>query len=1548
MDLRLLDGPLDNILKVLASIQTYSHKCNNIFEALGSNPLMFFRKLHCIFGRCWNTEEATTENCQVDALLSVLDFIHEILPLMTEDDVLLCLDPILSDMIRCLVIQQARKIVEVLFVDIIKCDEIVSKVHAECQNIILNTNDNNMIVAINGLFHILFPVQKIDSKSSQPKSRKFPTTTVIFQPENLLGEKPPNSSGNMPNFIVMGRSHILSTKSVNEQGNFLSSLKKSPRGSISSVISTPRILDISFLPRSICEQWLLSTHPNELSLIIDEVYDIYALMDANQRKRAKSDLPQFIKQIESSLCKESSNLTISCLSLLDFVFQDYSDEFIPELYILFPRLENCIMDFNIEVRKSALKLTYSMISRFRYNIVERFLLSVLDIDTNIENALKMSSIALLYACIHEKHDDLNTAIPTNSHAYSKHYTEGEDPEGAIQISQAAFIVKLFNLVIFQILPSQNYSLEGDEYEYHQLDNNYSTGTGSSTVQLAVDILAVLLNVLYPKEVNKSDLSHAYQSIFSNYLIGDISLSDSLSNLKQETRDEIFRRAQIVYFPALMNDQMLFPILDSAIRARHVPVHVSGLLPFHNENSLAIEISTKKSWSDNGDNADVDVKSTAADTGTPSDSPWHSSMPMTPVLILAPVVITFDHSKLSNLKKGRLRAHSAHGSKNEVSHELRSEVNERQLPNTSTGVRSNNVNIRDPFSEELLISSNRNSNSVRFEKLSINTDIPDIVLQSSIGIGEHIPTPTQPTGQVSRRASQAKTFGLRHRQRLAPNYNTVVSDDTEDSSINLTCSDAANICDQESLHSNAKNTKSVTNFHFNDIHSISPRFPVHNTATQEDIRNFAHVDHQEQITPSVVRKFSFSNVRSDSQDIFDVQNKQQQINLESQAPKYSSRTRMNRLDKRVHPNENIDDSQVLDDQPTTGTGTAIPLIHDHVMHETGAAKPEAFEYLSSDDIHPSANPVKELSKASIGLEKNEWPEIFQTLNSIRRIGLHHQQVLISSGTLHSIILGLMKQIDNLRSVVAKNAILALGDLFQGLGKLMDGEILTTIPNLVKRFGDSSGFLGESAEMALHQMIENVSSPRALAGLLVGIDHRTTAVRGKVSSLISYLLFLKADEIRGTKECDSIKLKLSKILSDQSPECRANAREIVRLLINRNLLSRSELEQQISPDVIQKALKEASGSFGSDMLGGINKVGVASSSGVNTGSKRNSTAQLKGSRLKSDSEDFNHDNITNQKSLEEEHEYNRRFKSSDEFEDMKKSLPQVNRPSKLTSVAKPEPRLLQINTAHGDAEGALDIHSILSVGKANSSTPSRAKVSAAKRMLESVEELQGLQALLIKVGDAPWMEKKQALTQLTSIIITYAYVLREAGKLESCVDNLFGRLEDGSVKVILHALTCIEKISYEAPAALLNSQFIVIPAMVSLVCSSNKQIATAGNVLLENIISLYPVYHVAQQLSTMATFEKDRVRSISFRLLSHGMKNYFGDGNEGMSPSGVVKKSIFPAILSTLSSATTKPDIRAAAIECLKSLYHAGGEFARDILLWIDDKKQLNEIKRILNV
>jgi hypothetical protein len=95
-------------------------------------------------------------------------------------------------------------------------------------------------------------------------------------------------------------------------------------------------------------------------------------------------------------------------------------------------------------------------------------------------------------------------------------------------------------------------------------------------------------------------------------------------------------------------------------------------------------------------------------------------------------------------------------------------------------------------------------------------------------------------------------------------------------------------------------------------------------------------------------------------------------------------------------------------------------------------------------------LAELARTLTSLGKDDWPEIFHTLNSVRRLALHHSALV--EGSAHEIVTAVLKQAENLRSQVAKNALLTVGDLWRGLGRALDAELPLVAPLLIKKYAD----------------------------------------------------------------------------------------------------------------------------------------------------------------------------------------------------------------------------------------------------------------------------------------------------------------------------------------------------------------------------------------------------------------------------------------------------------------------------------------------------------------
>ena len=172
--------------------------------------------------------------------------------------------------------------------------------------------------------------------------------------------------------------------------------------------------------------------------------------------------------------------------------------------------------------------------------------------------------------------------------------------------------------------------------------------------------------------------------------------------------------------------------------------------------------------------------------------------------------------------------------------------------------------------------------------------------------------------------------------------------------------------------------------------------------------------------------------------------------------------------------------------------------------------------------------------------------------------------------------------------------------------------------------------------------------------------------------------------------------------------------------------------------------------------------------------------------------------------------------------------------------------------------------------------RGNTAAAKRVIESDSELQALPELFLVVqGLGPqsvdWNARLDALTRITDAVTGNWEVLRNAGILDNCLDRLLERLEDGSLKVVQHALVCLQRVREEAPVAINSSQaaqVALIPALVGASASTNRQISVFASSQLSSHLSspTVPVTAAVTQLCAAAIHEKDRLRCAAFRSIT----------------------------------------------------------------------------------
>jgi hypothetical protein len=133
--------------------------------------------------------------------------------------------------------------------------------------------------------------------------------------------------------------------------------------------------------------------------------------------------------------------------------------------------------------------------------------------------------------------------------------------------------------------------------------------------------------------------------------------------------------------------------------------------------------------------------------------------------------------------------------------------------------------------------------------------------------------------------------------------------------------------------------------------------------------------------------------------------------------------------------------------------------------------------------PFKNPDAALREAMNNLAQDEdWEKKCHGMNTIRRLTVYHEDIVVTN--IHPIILALVQEVKNLRSQVARFALLTFGDMFINLKKFMDVDLDLTVKNILQKNGESNDFIRADVDKCLDKMVNNVTVTKAMIALLSG--------------------------------------------------------------------------------------------------------------------------------------------------------------------------------------------------------------------------------------------------------------------------------------------------------------------------------------------------------------------------------------------------------------------------------------------------------------------------------
>ena len=1436
----------------------------DVLQCLATSPILgdvlvapekFFKQMRAVFAQC----EAEDH---LDGYVVLLEIINNTFPTMDVKQKKQNLTILIPEIIRCLSVDGEVHELSFNLLKLLWADGVSHGfVRPEFDATILNSNDKRLIDYIKSI------MSSGDAKAADGDRRTSRSKDVAGSSSSSSSSKYNSSNGISSSSGANNNSKLSywSDSDSSATGNSPVATRKSGSSKISlgklsgaaggpgapPNVDSPKVLKLSFLPHSMTEQWLLAHNAEELSFALDEINSVYNALSATVREKAKADMPRALKQIIQNLSGEALTVIISGLRLMGSIAENHIDVFIGELDALFPKLHRYLEDAREMLRRNALRLAVALAARLPFQLTENFITSAVEHKSvYAECALKLAGIGLLNV---SSSGGLQVSLDKQGNSTNPDKLTSQQIRAA-RIAKAA----VGYLAIDQELEAR-LSASGASAEIEQ------TPRTEATYEVAHDVIAAALLVLCPHE---ADLDTGIfpetlpPSFISMLLLG------SGQSLTKTVQNEISLRASGLSFPSLVKDSDVASQVHMLLAARmgnetnkamsgglrnrtdSEHEHSSGGMkdggsgdrggrsrsvsphsrPNSNSNSLmgnsantgppspsmmrvksklfdaAAELgkgcATVTEQQDDGDEGSFKYVPTWADPepdlqGKAITLQAHDWQPNGPGSV--------DQSKLASLKRfgrkpGSRRAHSAEV---QSSSGLQSDV--LPAPSTSDGIRGGGglKNIGDASEEDMGFSPKAEASVGNYLDDEERAQMMTTTNRSSKK------PKRRPTGGASPLVSSNTAAIQQAFENLSLKEASLLSTTTKHGLASKVLHSPRGIEGGDDRDRERERSQSNPERPALGGGTVGARYrtaidPTIPHAVARGTRGpIVSASEKAGSGASAIRADLFSTMECSGPDR-DRENSDSPdytssgayygspLSPRMQAPEGSP---VKRAAQKARPRAS---SEFSPEKPSFNSSPerAYP----------SALKPESLEYLDAADIKPSVNPTKDLVKAMSGLETQDWPEIFYTLNTVRQLAIHHNALLTQGGTLHSFVQGVLRQADNLRSAVAKNAILALGDLFEGLEKAMDSEVPLILALLLKKCGDTSIFLIESAERAVHKMIDHVSATRSLAGLLVGTENRNPNLRGRVAGFLHSLVLQRAGELCGARELESLKIRLGKLISDHTPEARASGRDIVRILVQQGIATRAELELHIPADQLQKALSLA----------------VSPPRNYTNSPKRTTSMQVRRREHEgSDSAISSGDEmggIGSQKQRPSALYIPSYGDEGDGYYDdgLKASFGSAG--ESLTSSASMHSKGRTSSESSGGRAG------LTPQGTPSKSTaspaPSRAKVAAAKRVMESNEDLLHLPAVELALRSANWIERREALTQLTELVIKHTTVLRDASRLDGCVERLLEKLEDGSVKIQLHTIALVERVHKEAPIILPSMQMLVVSSFLNAASSSNK--------------------------------------------------------------------------------------------------------------------------------
>ncbi|KAL4466847.1 hypothetical protein ABPG74_010444 [Tetrahymena malaccensis] len=485
------------------------------------------------------------------------------------------------------------------------------------------------------------------------------------------------------------------------------------------------------------------------------------------------------------------------------------------------------------------------------------------------------------------------------------------------------------------------------------------------------------------------------------------------------------------------------------------------------------------------------------------------------------------------------------------------------------------------------------------------------------------------------------------------------------------------------------------------------------------------------------------------------------------------------------------------------------------------------YLTKQELEPLQNPEQTLKHVIADLKIDDWSRQFDGLNNLRRINQHHSEILQNQNTLHNLITEVLKLVENLRSSLAKNAMITLTELSEKLKRTLDTESESIVTKLLKKGLDSNSFILEEVKNALITVSQNCSEYKIISIIASKYQHKAISFKINIALMINTLVEKFASKILQMKEVEKLIYILSLYTMDGALEVRTYSKKTFSMMLNFNSTNKSEIDKilvkvlsdqqyQKIKQFIEKEYKNPEQLY----ITGSTQNKTIKASEKNSSSlavSANSTQLMAPSVQQQNTQNITQKTYSSQSSIQND------AQQTNEIEDKELKLPSMN--------------TIKMQTG---------------------------KQTQSMRIKEP-SEFDNIPSYFSLCESQDWKQRIEGVSKLTDLAQTYADQLAKSKYSNKYFDNFMNLLNDSNTKVSNQALTSFLNVVSQLKNGIEGNIPIVFNSVCQAIGSTQSSNKLLGEQIYAKITDIIDSSLLFSQLCNGASFAPIKAKQLIIKTL-----------------------------------------------------------------------------------